>query len=78
MRTTPAMILPCALMMPEAVRISVSMRSFSTGARAGKALCSSAEVAERQEDFGCAIERRQRGEKKQGKGEAISWRSRFI
>jgi hypothetical protein len=38
--------------MPEAVRISVSIRSFSTWARAGKALCSSAGVADRQVVFG--------------------------
>src|SRR6266851_4997816 len=55
MSTTPAMSFPRALTMPEAVRISVSMRSFSTGARAGKAVSSSAAVAERQEDFGCAL-----------------------
>jgi len=42
------------LMMPEAVRISVSMRSFSTWARAGNALCNSAAVAERHVDLGCA------------------------
>src|ERR1700733_11720393 len=51
MRTTPAMSLPSGLMMPEAVRISVSMRSFSTGARAGRAVSSSVAVAARQEDF---------------------------
>jgi len=35
-------------MIPEAVRISVSMRSFSTGARNGNAVLSSSDVAERQ------------------------------
>ena len=38
---------PCELTMPEAVRISVSIRSFSTGARAGKAASNSEGVAER-------------------------------
>src|ERR1700677_938497 len=51
MRTTPAMMFPRELMMPEAVRISVSMRSFSTGARAGRAICNSVGVAARQEGF---------------------------
>jgi hypothetical protein len=38
-------------MMPEAVRISVSMRSFSTAARNGNTVLSSSDVAERQPDF---------------------------
>src|SRR5882757_9915349 len=55
MSTTPAMSFPRVLMMPEAVRISVSIRSFSTGARAGKAVSNSVAVAGRQGDFGCAL-----------------------
>src|SRR5258708_5495789 len=42
------MTFPCELTIPEAVRISVSMRSFSTGARNGNAVLSSSVVAERQ------------------------------
>src|ERR1700728_1186938 len=51
MSTTPAMNLPCELTMPEAVRISVSMRSFSTGARGGTTVLSSSAVAVRQVGF---------------------------
>src|SRR5258708_36031822 len=42
------MTFPCELTIPEAVRISVSMRSFSTEARNGNAVLSSSVVAERQ------------------------------
>src|ERR1700716_2534717 len=45
------MTFPCELTMPDAVRISVSMRSFSTGARNGSTALSSSVVAESHPDL---------------------------
>src|SRR5260370_12612446 len=48
------MTFPCELTIPEAVRISVSKRRFSAGARNGSAVLSSSVVAVRQPGLACA------------------------